>query len=287
LGLFKKFKTEKENSDTIQKNHCAGCQKKLGLIRYNPPKGSNVIGQLCKDCFNNPPEISIPIKTSDNPEKVCTSCNENLYNFEFHSMNICSTCFSKKFGKIKKRESIAEYFGGHKAFLAGGLITDSQSGRLILTDSHLIFSKGDKNNEKRWDIIIPLKSVLLDNWNIKENSRRKTVSGGGLGVPVGGFALGGGVGFIDESGKSHRIVIGYVDENNIPQQPRFGISSFRGKAIKEWALLIYEQVVKNQTKQESEQVTSSDDSPLEILKMRLAQGEITLDEFEKLKKAVE
>jgi len=37
------------------------------------------------------------------------------------------------------------------------------------------------------------------------------------------------------------------DENGIPQEPRFGVSSFRGNAIKEWATKLYEQVVKGNT----------------------------------------
>jgi hypothetical protein len=38
---------------------------------------------------------------------------------------------------------------------------------------------------------------------------------------------------VHDTGKAHHFVIPYVDENGIPQEPRFGVSSFRGKVITE------------------------------------------------------
>ena len=37
----------------------------------------------------------------------------------------------------------------------------------------LIFAKGNKDVSKRWEIIIPLSSVLIEQWNVKGESRRK------------------------------------------------------------------------------------------------------------------
>ena len=53
-----------------------------------------------------------------------------------------------------------------------------------------------------------------------------------------------------------------MDENGIPQEPRFGISSFQGKAIKEWVSQFYDQVVhvkkeKSQAYQGSSTILSS------------------------------
>lgn len=41
-------------------------------------------------------------------------------------------------------------------------------------------------------------------------------------------------GILRESGKRHRLVITYKDENGIIISPEFGVSSVSGQAIKEW-----------------------------------------------------
>jgi uncharacterized membrane protein len=89
----------------------------------------------------------------------------------------------------------------------------------------------------------------------------------------------------------------YIDENGIPQEPRFGVVSLSGRAIKEWAAKLYEVVVevKNQQKT-SEEVTEdsikhdtkvNNIDPIQVLKVRLAKGEITKEEFEELRKMLE
>jgi type II secretory pathway pseudopilin PulG len=103
-----------------------------------------------------------------------------------------------------------------------------------------------------------------------------------------------------------------MDENGIPQEPRFGISSFRGKAIREWAAKLYQQVVKEKTDSASasspppsqipnkdpatrlpstdnNQPTAKDthEDPLKVLKMRFAKGEITREEYEEMRKMLE
>lgn len=42
---------------------------------------------------------------------------------------------------------------------------------------------------------------------------------------------------------AHRLVVPYIDQNGIPQEPRFGISSLGGKTIREWSAKFYERVV--------------------------------------------
>jgi Short C-terminal domain len=102
-----------------------------------------------------------------------------------------------------------------------------------------------------------------------------------------------------------------MDENGIPQEPRFGVSSFRGKAIREWAAKLYEQVVKEKTdsasvssspskisnKNSATPLPSADNNqlttrnthedPLTVLKMRFAKGEITREEYEEMRKMLE
>ena len=122
-----------------------------------------------------------------------------------------------------------------------------------------------------------------------------------MGVPL-GFGVGGG--FIHESGKAHRLVVPYIDENGIPQEPRFGVSSFGGKAIREWAVKLYQQVViekrdsnrfssalDNDVKPSHDHFPSPPspniDDPLKILKIRFAKGEITREQYEEMRKTLE
>ncbi len=132
---------------------------------------------------------------------LCQVCHQNYSDWVFHTGEICNECFEKKYGKMIIHAEHAEYYGGHKAFLAGGYFSKFQSGEMHLTQSHLIFSKGGKD---MCEIIIPLRSVVIENWRIEEESRRKDVAGGGV-LGQNGFGLGGGT--IHESGKAHHFVV--------------------------------------------------------------------------------
>jgi hypothetical protein len=92
---------------------------------------------------------------------------------------------------------------------------------------------------------------------VREESRRKDLSGGGIeyeGIGIGGLSM-------QESGKSHRLVVPYMDENGIPQQPAFGVSSFRGKAIREWASELYTRVVDAQSRKRKQDTISTPTAP--------------------------
>jgi hypothetical protein len=101
-----------------------------------------------------------------------------------------------------------------------------------------------------------------------------------------------------DSGKAHHIAIPYIDENGIQQAPRFGISSFRGKAIREWAVKLYQQVVnekresakflaKPETLNQEPVLSTNIDGPLKVLKLRFAKGEITKEQYEEMRKMLE
>lgn len=167
----------------------------------------------------------------------CNKCNDNFSTYQFQTP-LCQNCFEIEFGNVLKT-SVADYYGGHKAYIAGGAFTKSQVGTLYLTENRIIFSKTDKDVSKRWEITIPLSSVETSMWHIEEESRRKQVAIGGGGIDNLGF----GSGVIHETGKAHHIVIPYIDGNSILQEPRFGISSFGGKAIREWAREIYDKII--------------------------------------------
>ena len=173
--------------------------------------------------------------------------------------------------------------------------TKYESGKLFLTEHHLIFVKGNnKNPYKKLQIIIPLVSVAMDKWRIEEEGRRQIISGAG--VSMNNVGVVGGT--IHNSGKAHHIVVPYLDENGISQEPRFGVSSFGGKAIRELASKLYEQIVK-ETNTKSNQVPPSNmnlksvtgsvpitDDPISVLKLRFAKGEISKEEYEDMQKTL-
>jgi hypothetical protein len=49
---------------------------------------------------------------------------------------------------------------------------------LILCEQYLIFAREHKDPTKRWEIVIPLDSVIGERWGIEEISRKHGVSGG-------------------------------------------------------------------------------------------------------------
>lgn len=220
----------------------------------------------------------------------CTICEKNAAFVQFHNMSICNSCFEEKYGITRLRITNAEYHGGHKAYLAGGYFSKAQLGILYLTDNYFIFSKGDNDPSKRWEITIPLRSINIEKWGIEEESRRKSITGSGVAL-TDGVAIGGGA--IHDSGKAHHIVVPYLDENNIPQEPRFGASSIGGKVIRELSAKLYELIVKSKkgeqktNESEMEMSKTKEDDPILVLKMRLAKGEITKEEFEELRKMLE
>lgn len=267
------------------------CQKKLGFVRYNPKKEWDIKGQLCKECYDKKAVESPKISKQDKNE-LCVCGNAAVYRFKMEGF--CAQHFTQKYGDVILFANLAYYYGGHKAYVAGGYFSQEQSGKMYMTEGHIIFSKEDKHPEKRWEIVIPIKSIQVNQWTIEEEVRRKQIAGGGTSIGDSGLMVGGGT--INDSGKSHHLVIAYIDENGIPQAPRFGLPSFRGKAIREWASKLYEQVTKvhgntnSQTApiatQDKFQVTKAED-PLQILKLRLARGEITKEEYEELIKVLQ
>ena len=185
------------------------------------------------------------------------------------------------------KEQRAVYYGGHKVYLGGGKFIDGQEGILTLYEKDLFFTKDAFRSSNRWQITIPLESVIIEDWEIDEKIRRKGIVGGGLGF--GGGLFGGGV--IHESGRAHDIIIPYTDENGITHAPRFGVPSLTGNAIKEWTKLVYEQLVKIHQKQSNSSKTILDNNKheksIEILKLRLASGEITKQEFQELREILD
>ena len=204
--------------------------------------------------------------------------------------HLCGSCFKERYGILISRAENGEYYGGHKLHLAGGKFGDFESGKMYLTNTHFIINKINTDQQKAWEIIIPLNSIDLDKWQISEESRRKNIIMGGASTDNTMFASG----TINESGKRHRIIIPYVDENDINQSPVFGISSLSGNAIRDWVTNLYQAVINN--KQMLKESIADDPvikkendltDPLTIAKLRFAKCEITKEEFQEMKKLLE
>jgi hypothetical protein len=293
---------------TIQTKHMMTTRDKL-LIQINLESNDAIIrsirfdmdeGQIStlleqinqfKDEKVNPSIVRAIALARDS--KLCIQCAKKKYELKFsRDFNLCLDCFTDNYGRIIFHALYAQYYGGHKVYLSGGYSGDFQYGRLILTEHYLIFGREDKKPSKRWEIIIPLDSVIVERWGIEEISREGFSGGAG--------DIGIGSGMIYGSGRAHHVLVPYVDENGIPQAPRFGLSSYKGEAIRKFAAELYQQVViekRESTKYLSkvdkqslnqEPVTSPNtDDPIKILKLRFAKGEITKEQYEEMRKMLE
>lgn len=272
---------------------------RLDLDKGHIPILLDQINQFKDEKIN--PSIGIAAAVAKD-SKLCIQCAKKKYVLRYrHDYNLCLECFTNNYGRVILEAPNAEYHGGHKASLGGGAFDKYETGRLILSERFVIFAREDNDSTKRWEIVIPLDSVIVERWGVEEISRRKGISGGGFSFDDVGIGIGSGM--IHDSGKAHHIVIPFIDENGIPQEPRFGVSSFRGKAIREWAAKLYQQVVnekRNSTKFSSEadnnRKQSQDlapasslnmDDPLKVLKIRYARGEITKEQYEEMRKMLE
>jgi hypothetical protein len=148
--------------------------------------------------------------------EICVICTKNKPVFRFSRDNICTHCFTEKYGQIVLQEDFREYHRGHKVHLAGGTFGEYESGKMYLTDKYLIFAKGDKDLAKRWGIEIPLNSIVLEQWGVSSESRRKHIVGGGTAL-TNNVSFGGDV--IQEAGKKHHLLVHYIDEMEFSKSP--------------------------------------------------------------------
>lgn len=137
---------------------------------------------------------------------------------------------------LQTEKPIAEYYGGHKDYSSTRVFgKHSVAGRAYLTENHFIFAKDDKEVTKRWELIIPLDSVIL-NWDLEEKQRQKNIRWEGTTF----YTFGCGSGFIEEEKKLNRLVVPFIDKDGRSQEPEFSLPSF----IRKWSADLYRMVVK-------------------------------------------
>ncbi len=196
------------------------------------------------------------------------------------------------------------YYGGHKKYPIQGMMAKA-GGKAELYYDEIIFKKDAYTEKNRWVMKISLQSIQLDNFGIKDKVTGQFFDG----VSFFGFDFGGST----KNRTEPRLIIPFVDEDNILQTPEFTIQNDGFMVTDEtgkWAKEIYNTVIslkKSSTQRLADDKISEisnrveqkfkknvektskpkEQDPLNILKLRLAEGEITLEEFEKLKKAIE
>ncbi len=236
------------------------------------------------------------IRSYLNPS-LCPECFTNKHRT---LTMLCENCDLKIHGNTILHHKSAEYHGGHRAYPSGGTFRKYEHGELFLNEKSIIFIKNERKEEKRIDIIIPFTSIALGNYGISEEQTGGVLGGGGIGVPVEdtNIMIGG---LFKFEGKENRLAIPYIDEYGVMQKPVFGIPSFGGKEIRKWSHELYVRVLETKRKtsaifstsgntridsNSSDQHKSKEDLQ-RILKLRLAKGEITKDEYIDLIKLIE
>ncbi|TVP40769.1 hypothetical protein [Candidatus Nitrosocosmicus arcticus] len=236
------------------------------------------------------------IRSYLNPS-LCPECFTNKHRT---LTMLCENCDLKIHGNTILHHKSAEYHGGHRAYPSGGTFRKYEHGQLFLNEKSIIFIKNERKEEKRIDIIIPFTSIALGNYGISEEQTGEVLGGGGIGVPVEdtNIMIGG---LFKFEGKENRLAIPYIDEYGVMQKPVFGIPSFGGKEIRKWSHELYVRVLETKRKtsaifsksgttridsNSSDQHKSKEDLQ-RILKLRLAKGEITKDEYIDLIKLIE
>ncbi len=102
---------------------------------------------------------------------ICSNCSNNKSNLSFSTEQLCFSCFREKFGEIKLQADNGEYYGGHKLHLAGGKLGDFEYGKMYLTQDYFIFMTNNRYSHKTWETIIPINTIIMDQWHISEESR--------------------------------------------------------------------------------------------------------------------
>ena len=137
---------------------------------------------------------------------------------------------------LQTEKPIAEYYGGHKDYNPTGIFSKhSVAGMAYLTENYFVFAKEEKELTKKWELIIPLDSIIL-NWDLEETQREKNIKWEGTTFYTFGF----GSGFVREGKKSEHLVIPYIESDGRSQEPEFNLPSF----IRKWAADLYRMVVK-------------------------------------------
>jgi len=112
-----------------------------------------------------------------------------------------------RFGKLIIK-SFAQYYGGYKIKIAGGALSPHNVGMIYIFKDYFIFRFDVVQKDNYLEIIIPLRSIIIDNWFHDKYTSSNS--------PKDGVYLG-------EISKPRHLTIPYLDNNGVVQRPEFGI----------------------------------------------------------------
>ena len=144
--------------------------------------------------------------------------------------------------------SFAQYWGGHKREIAGGKINDFSLGMMYLFENHFLFRTDVAKQENYREILIPIKSIITEDWNTDNSNDESLVEG----IKV----------FEDNNGLvKKKFVVPFIDKDGVKQKPVFSImgnfgtknavgvaSWWGGGGITKWMQVFYDVILKSKEK---------------------------------------
>ncbi len=165
----------------------------------------------------------------------------------------------KKYGKLIVK-SFAQYYGGYRPKIAGGIMSPLNVGMLYLFKTHFVFQADVANHGNYWEIVIPINAIVTESWIPDDETD--------LDDP-----LLEGIDILEDVEKKKRLVIPFIDDDGILHKPEFGItkvpaskksvgaaSYFGGGGLKNIVKDLYVVVVENHRNKLQLQASISDEN---------------------------
>lgn len=164
-----------------------------------------------------------------------------------------------QYGKIITK-SFCQYWGGYRRQIEGGLLSPASMGMMYLFKKFFLFRSDVVRNRNYWEIVIPINSIITENWNPKKHEEKEST----LGVRV----------FEEKGFGKKRFVVPFIDDSGIKHEPIFtvignfapkkavGVSSWwGGGGFTKWMQQFYDVILENK-----KQITEATEVKYEIEK---------------------
>ena len=109
-------------------------------------------------------------------DKSCVRCGKDTAGYNFKSGKMCVFCFYDMYGGIILNATNGEYYGGHKAYVAGGFARKYELGQMLLTDKFFIFFNDNDNDDDLSATAVPYNQLIEaanagNSWGYKNTPR--------------------------------------------------------------------------------------------------------------------
>lgn len=145
-----------------------------------------------------------------------------------------------QYGKILLK-SFARYWGGHDKYVAGGTLTNFSLGMMYLFENHFLFRSDVVRQDKYWEILIPINSIMIDKWNPDQKTSKNLTEEFGV---------------FEDKDRKKKLMIPFIDNDDNKHKPIFdipmtigtyksiGVARFGGGGLTKWMEVFYD-VIKN------------------------------------------